>query len=92
MSGNAGDVARVEVDGISVGISRRAIEDIETLDMLDDVSGGNVLKIKKLMVAVFGAEGWDEVRAHLAGTDGRVAAADAAEFFGKALEAYGAKN
>ena len=83
---------KVTVDGLELVIDGAAIEDIETLDLLDDVSEGNVLKVKKLMVAVFGDESWAKIREHLKGADGRVNAGDAAEFFGEALEAYGAKN
>lgn len=82
----------VEVDGVNLTIDSAALEDIETLDMLDEVSGGNVLKVKKLMVSVFGDDGWGAVKEHLADGNGRVNAGDAAEFFGRVLEEYGAKN
>ena len=82
----------VEVDGLSLTVDKDALEDIETLDLLDELSEGNVLKLKKLIVTVVGNDGWETVRDHLKGDSGRVNAGDAAEFFKKLLEEVGAKN
>ena len=82
----------VEVEGIELTIDMDAIEDLDTLDMLDEIQGGNVFKLKKLMVAVLGDEGWKAAKSHLAGDSGRVTASAASEFIGAVFEAVGAKN
>lgn len=92
MAGSKEGYTRVEVDGLDLSIEDAAIYDIETLDLLDEVSEGNALKIKKLMVGVLGKDGWAKVRARLADGAGRVSAEDAADLFGRVMEAYGAKN
>ena len=48
---------RVTVDGVEVEVARETLaDDLDTLELLSDVDGGNVLAMPRLLRHVFGAE------------------------------------
>ena len=85
-------LTKIEVDGIKLDIDEDVLDDIEFLDMLDEINEGNPFKIKKLIVALVGADGWKDVSEHLRGENGKVSASATAEFLVSVIEAIGAKN
>lgn len=84
----------VEVDGIPATIDREAAGDIEVMEMLGDMQGGNVLVLPRLMRAVFGEEQYGAIKRSLRGDSGHTSAADMARFLSKAMRQAGeqAKN
>lgn len=91
--GGAGTVS-AEVDGIPVCVERAALDDIEVMELLGELSDGNPFAVTKLMVAIFGREQYDNIKRSLADESGRTSATAVIEFFGKAFPALGeaAKN
>lgn len=86
---------RVTVDGIDVEVARETLaDDLDTLEMLSDVDGGNVLAMPRLLRHVFGEEQYARVKAALAGGDGRTSLTAMSDFLGKVFSAIGedAKN
>lgn len=86
---------RVTVGGIEVEVSRETLaDDLDTLEMLSDVDGGNVLAMPRLLRHVFGDEQYGRVKAALAGEDGRTSLTAMSDFLGKVFAAIGdeAKN
>ncbi len=88
------DVICAEVRGIPVRVERDALaNDIDTLELLADIDGGNVLKLVRLMQHVFGEEQYAEIKKSLA-KDGRTTVSDMTDFMGEVFAAIGgtAKN
>lgn len=84
----------VEVDGIPVAISRDAMDDIDVLEMLADVSEGSMTSMPRLMRSVLGDEQYANVKESLKGDDGRTRVSDMTGFFFRAWREVGqaAKN
>lgn len=88
------DVICTEARGIPVRVERDALtNDIDTLELLADIDGGNPLKLVRLMQHVFGEEQYAEIKKSLA-KDGRTAVSDMTDFMGEVFAAIGdaAKN
>lgn len=86
---------RVTVEGVDVEVARETLaDDLDTLEMLSDVDGGNVLAMPRLLRHVFGEAQYRRVKAALAGDDGRTSLTAMSDFLGKVFAAIGdeAKN
>lgn len=83
----------VEVDGIAVRVERETLDDIEVMELLGEMQGGNVLVLPRLMRLVFGEEQYADIKAALA-EGGRTSAKAVARFFSEAFRELGeaAKN
>lgn len=97
MAAQAAEAApiRVTVDGFEVEVARETLaDDLDTLEMLSDVDGGNVLAMPRLLRHVFGEGQYARVKAALAGEDGRTSLTAMSDFLGKVFSAIGedAKN
>ncbi len=88
------ETVSAEVDGIPVCVERAALDDIEVMELLGDLAGGNPFALTKVMVAIFGKEQYSNIKASLAGESGRTSASSVGEWFGRAFPALGeaAKN
>lgn len=86
---------RVTVDGVEVEVARETLaDDLDTLELLSDVDGGNVLAMPRLLRHVFGEVQYARVKAALAGDDGRTSLAAMSDFLSRVFAAIGdeAKN
>ena len=87
---------RVTVDGVEVEVARETLaDDLDTLELLSDVDGGNVLAMPRTAPRrTRGAEQYACVKAALAGDDGRTSLAAMSDFLSKVFAAIGdeAKN
>ena len=80
-----------EIAGVSVSLDKGVFDDLELLDMLDDIDGGNGLKLMKCMRKVFGAD-WQKVADAISESDGRIPVEPAARAFAEAIKAVGKGN
>lgn len=81
---------RYIVQGVEVELSDDAFDDMEVVDLLDDIDGGQMTKFPKLFKALFGDD-YPRIKGEL-GEGGRLSVTRAAEFFGELMEAANSKN
>lgn len=80
-----------KIAGVSVSLDKGVFDDLELLDMLDDIDGGNGLKLMKCMRKVFGAD-WQKVADAIRESDGRIPVEPAARAFAEAIKVVGKGN
>ena len=93
-AGEGGKI-RVEVDGIAVEVARETLaDDLDTLEMLADADGGNVLAMPRLFRHVFGEEQYARIKVALSDGEGRTSLTAMSDFLSKVFAAIGgeAKN
>ena len=64
------------------------IDDVDVLELISEVEAGNIVKVPVLFRRLFGDDGYDAIKAHLA-KDGKTKASDLIAWFG---EQAAAKN
>lgn len=77
---------KIEVRGEEYEVFDDFMTDLDTLDMLDDLSKGNPVKTKKLLVHIFGEDS-DKALATLRDENGRISVFDAEAFVTEAFQA-----
>lgn len=82
-----------EIRGVEFHVDMSVFDDLDILDMVDDIMGGNPFKLKKLIAAIFRDEA-DKAFDLMRGEDGRIKASDSDTFMAEIFEAIGstAKN
>lgn len=75
-----------------VEMTRGDFDDIEVLEALVDLSGGDSLALVRVMRSTLGPDRWAELKAELAGEDGRTSATAVTQWFLDKMAEVGAKK
>ena len=86
------DLKTVTVDGVEVTIDLAVFDDIEFLETIADIDGGDGAKLVALLKNTFGKEDYARIKKELKGDKKRLKISDLVAWFGKVMQALGQKK
>lgn len=82
----------ITVDDYTFKANIDLLDDVDTLEMLDDVQAGKVGEMIKLIKLVVGEDGYDQMKAHFVAKDGRMRIAKMNSAFEAIFEKFDPKG
>ena len=82
----------ITVDDYTFKANIDLLDDVDTLEMLDDVQAGKVGEMIKLIKLVVGEDGYDQMKAHFIAKDGRMLIAKMNSAFEAIFEKFDPKG